>query len=486
MLLGGSPEEIDLYFYGALAETYKGHVSDSATVGGLIGLDADSPDIGRATDIARSKGIRVDFHPVRDSDRNPNTIDMALARGCVRMRAAGISVGGGEILMNEFDGFEISLRGCEDALLVRSSGGFDRGAAASLLGDVKSVTSSVSADGEMVQFITASPAPEGAREAVRRLSGVSGVYPITSLLPYKLENSDPLFTTFGELLRSAEETGRPLHDLAADYESRRSGYDRSRTRSCVASIWSVMKESMEIGLRGDNKLLAGFMSGSDSRALLDAMKAGRTVGGDILTKSVARSIASMEVNASLGRVAAAPTAGSCGVVPATLLTVAEEKKIGEESILDALLVAAMTGVIIARRAPVSGALGGCQSEIGVSSAMAASALVHMAGGAPAQVMEGVAMSLKNILGLICDPVAGPVEIPCIKRNSIGAANALAAADMALAGIKSAIPVDEVVDALVNVQGLLPTELRGTMRGGLGSTPTGERLKEVWRERLQSS
>jgi L-serine dehydratase len=483
MLLGGTPDRIDIFFYGALARTFRGHMSDEATVGGLMGLDPDSPDIGRAIETARGQGIPVEFHPLSDSDRNPNTIDMAIERDGVKMRAAGISVGGGEILIDELDGFEISLRGCEDAVLVRGGNGFSSDEAVSALEGVRSVQSSVRDGEELVQCITSSPAPEAAVDRIRRMSGVIAVYPVTSLLPYKLEDPRPLFTSFSEVLDEARRSGKPLHELAVEYESRRSGYSRSRTLGQITTIWSVMRESLETGLRGPNKLIAGFTSGTDASSLMSAMRDGRTVGGAILTKSVARSIAAMEVNASMGRVAAAPTAGSCGVVPATLLTVAEDRNIGEEGIVNSLLVAAMTGLIIARRAPVSGALGGCQSEIGVASAMAAAGLVHMAGGSPAQVAEAVAMSLKNILGLICDPVAGPVEIPCIKRNSIGVANALASADMALAGIASAIPVDEVIDALVGVQKLLPPELRGTMKGGLGSTPTGLRLKDVWMERL---
>ncbi len=143
----------------------------------------------------------------------------------------------------------------------------------------------------------------------------------------------------------------------------------------------------------------------------------------------------------------------------------------------------MTGALIAMRAPVSGALGGCQSEIGVASAMTAAALAQLSGGTAKEVVHASSLALKNILGLICDPVAGPVEIPCIKRNAIGVANAFAASDMAIAGIESIIPPDEVVDALINVQKLLPVELRGSMRGGLASTPTAQKLKDKWFAKL---
>ncbi|MFR6520314.1 MAG: L-serine ammonia-lyase, iron-sulfur-dependent, subunit beta, partial [Bilophila wadsworthia] len=187
---------------------------------------------------------------------------------------------------------------------------------------------------------------------------------------------------------------------------------------------------------------------------------------------------------SMRCVVAAPTAGACGVLPGAFLSAAEERGLGDDAIVDGLLVAAAVGVLVAMRAPISGAIGGCQSEIGVASAMTAAGLAQLGGGTPEQVIHAAAIALKNLLGLICDPVAGPVEIPCIKRNAVGVSNAFAAADMALAGIASRIPPDEVVDALINVQGLLHPDLRGNLRGGLASTATGRALKDEWYARMK--
>jgi L-serine dehydratase len=193
----------------------------------------------------------------------------------------------------------------------------------------------------------------------------------------------------------------------------------------------------------------------------------------------------MEVNASMGRVCAAPTAGSCGVLPGVLSAVKEKRSLDDEAILNALLVAGVYGALVAFKAPISGALGGCQSEIGVASAMAAAALAHIGGGTAEATAHAMALALKSLLGLVCDPVAGPVEIPCIKRNAVGVANAFTSADMALAGIRSVIPPDEVIDALRNVQQLMPPELRGTTQGSLGVTKTAKRLKEEWLSRCSS-
>ena len=236
---------------------------------------------------------------------------------------------------------------------------------------------------------------------------------------------------------------------------------------------------------GHNQLRGALMSGKDAKMLYKALEEKKLVFGRPLSLAVARAIACGEVNASMGKVVAAPTAGAVGVIPAVILTTAEELGSKEKDIIDALLVAAGIGVIIAYKAPISGAMGGCQSEVGVASAMAAAAIVQLAGGNSEQVPQAMALALKNILGLVCDVVAGPVEVPCIKRNVIGVANAFAVADMALAGIRSIIPPDEVIVALRNIQTLMPMELRDTTLGGLGITETAKRLKKEWFEKLKA-
>jgi L-serine dehydratase len=177
----------------------------------------------------------------------------------------------------------------------------------------------------------------------------------------------------------------------------------------------------------------------------------------------------------MGRIVAAPTAGSCGIIPAVLVTAMEERQLSEESVVDSMFTAAGIGMVIANRASISGAEGGCQAECGSASAMAAAALTELLGGSPAQAADACAIALKNTLGLVCDPVAGLVEIPCIKRNAAGAANALVAAELALAGIESVIPVDEVIDAMREIGAGMSDSLKETAKGGLAGTPTAKRL-----------
>lgn len=179
----------------------------------------------------------------------------------------------------------------------------------------------------------------------------------------------------------------------------------------------------------------------------------------------------------MGRIVAAPTAGSCGVLPGVLFSLAESHHVSEEKLVEGLLTSGAVGLVIAKNASLSGAEGGCQAEIGSASAMGAAAVVEIMGGTPEQALHGGAIALKNLLGLVCDPIAGLVEAPCSKRNAIGTANALVSAEMALAGIESVIPFDEVVEAMHQVGRMMPCTLRETAEGGLAATPTGRRLKE---------
>lgn len=182
------------------------------------------------------------------------------------------------------------------------------------------------------------------------------------------------------------------------------------------------------------------------------------------------------------RIVAAPTAGACGVLPAVLVPLYRRGAVDEEAIVRALYVAAGIGAVVGYRASISGASGGCQAEVGTAAAMAAGALVDLRGGGPEQIGHAVAMALKNLMGLVCDPVAGLVEVPCVKRNVIGAVNAVSAADMALAGIESRVPVDQVIDCMGDVGRRLPVELRETALGGLAATPFGQSVKAKREER----
>ncbi|KLU64662.1 L-serine dehydratase, alpha chain [Desulfosporosinus acididurans] len=237
----------------------------------------------------------------------------------------------------------------------------------------------------------------------------------------------------------------------------------------------VMRESVKIGLSGKRRSASGLVGG-DAAKVEEHRKSGSTLIGEVMSGVIAKALAVAEVNASMGRIVAAPTAGSCGVLPAVLFTLEEIFHSDEKELLSALFTAAGLGIIITERANVSGAEGGCQAEIGSAAAMSAAAAVELAGGSPRQTAHGAAIALKSMLGLVCDPVAGLVEVPCVKRNATGAMIALTAAEMALAGVKSAIPIDEVIDTMAEIGHQMSCSLKETAQGGLAATPTGRKIR----------
>ena len=259
--------------------------------------------------------------------------------------------------------------------------------------------------------------------------------------------------------------------LADDMEERQVSREASMAK--MLSTWQAMQDAAD-AYTGRKRSVSGLVGG-DGMKMRQYNFRGCAMTGGYVSEVIAEALSMAESNACMRRIVAAPTAGACGVLPAVLLPLCKYE-LAQHQLLEALYVAAGIGAVIAFRASIAGASGGCQAEIGTASAMAAGALVALRGGSGAQIGHAVAMALKNLLGLVCDPVAGLVEVPCVKRNVIGAVNAVSAADMALAGIESRIPVDEVIDAMGEVGRRLPVELKETALGGLAATPTGERVK----------
>ena len=277
-----------------------------------------------------------------------------------------------------------------------------------------------------------------------------------------------------EIVAAAKREGKPFWEIILETDMKNRGVSRGNSLDKMAQAWHVMREASQV-YTGERRSLSG-LAGGQGKQMHDYAST-TPIGGGVMAQVIAEALSMGESNACMRRVVAAPTAGACGVMPAVLIPLYWRENIPEEKMLEAMFTASGIGAVIAYRACISGAAGGCQAEIGSASAMAAGALVHLKGGKEEQICHAVAMALKNLLGLACDPVAGLVEVPCVKRNVIGAMNAVAAADMALAGIESRIPVDEVIDAMGEVGRRLPVELRETALGGLAATPTGRAVKE---------
>ena len=270
------------------------------------------------------------------------------------------------------------------------------------------------------------------------------------------------------LVAQAEEAG--LAEAAIAGEIKHNGLTREGIIARMDEALQVMRQSAQRGF--DPKLHSmSRMTGGQAAKLQSAVAAGQTVGGDYLGRAAARALAIAECNAAMGKIVAAPTAGACGILPAALLTAQEAYQLSDEALRNGLIVAAAIGEVIAARASISGAQGGCQAECGSAAAMAAAALVYLRGGSPQQSANACAFALMNVMGLVCDPVGGLVEVPCVYRNASGVAGAFVAADLALTGIPSPIPPDEVIDAMKAVGEQLPPALRETGEGGCAACPS---------------
>lgn len=283
------------------------------------------------------------------------------------------------------------------------------------------------------------------------------------------------YTTIAELCSAAAAAGRKVSEIVLDDQAEQTGLTRTELYQRMADQLQIMRASIRTGMEPDLRSTSGLTGGDAARMAAYARSGGIT--GTFLAQSMARAIAASECNAAMGRIVAAPTAGSCGIIPGTVVSMLEEGRCTERDAVLALFTSGAFGMVIAKQAFIAGAQGGCQAECGSAAAMAAAALVELLGGTPEQSAHACAIAVKNQLGLVCDPVAGLVEIPCIKRNVAGIMIAFSAAEMAMAGIESKIPVDECIAAMREVGEALPKGLKETARGGLAATPTGIRMKE---------
>ena len=276
------------------------------------------------------------------------------------------------------------------------------------------------------------------------------------------------YNSLEEIVRECQEKDLPFDEVILLDDMNERNVSREESIETMRGMWEAMKGA-ERNCDGSLQSRSGLVGGA-GKTMRAYVESGNTLCGPFVGKVMASALAMGESNACMKRIVAAPTAGACGVLPAVLVNYQKEKGTADEQIVRALYTAAGIGQVVAARAYIAGASGGCQAEIGTASAMAAGALTALGGGTPSQITHAAAMALKNLLGLVCDPVGGLVEVPCVKRNVIGSVNALSAADMALAGIISRIPPDQVIDAMREVGDQMHPSLRETGQGGLANTP----------------
>lgn len=285
-----------------------------------------------------------------------------------------------------------------------------------------------------------------------------------------------MFKSIDELVTTATNQSLPLSEVIINQEILTSGKSREQIFQRMRNNLATMKAAVERGTSGQGVQSATGLTGGQAVKVKEYRQTHRTLSGDAMMAAVEGAIATNEVNAAMGVICATPTAGSSGTLPGILFALNDRLKLTEDQMLRFLFTAGGMGMIIANKASIAGASGGCQAEVGSASAMGAAAAVEIAGGTPVQSANALAIAMSNLLGLVCDPLAGLVEVPCVNRNATGAGNALIAADLALAGCTSLVPADEVITAMDKIGRQMPVELRETGLGGLAGTLTGQQIK----------
>lgn len=499
-LLDRPPADVTFTLYGSFSRTYRGHGTDRALVAGLLGFAADDLRIRDSFRLAQEAGLSFRFEvDPRTKVRHPNTVDLRVTDvdGDV-LEVRGESIGGGAARLVRVDGFEVDLTGEFSALIVYQC---DRpgtlGFLATTLGRHDINIGSVllfrnHRGGDAFNVLEVdNPVPQEVLDEIQADSRVSRVrlMPAADLAEHGVEGpgSDDVAPVLAPaeaearfrkvdyedgtaLLAYAEAEGVTLGQAFLAREELRLAMQGSRGdagRPYLRRALDVMRESVRLPLARTPQTMGGLIGG-EARRVDRMLTGGSGKDLDTYTCAAAYAMAVLETNASMGRIVAAPTAGSAGVVPGVLFALQEERALSDGELVDALATAAAVGYVVTRNATVAGAEGGCQAEMGTASAMAAAAAVQLEGGTPRQALTAAAIALTNMLGLVCDPVGGLVEEPCQKRNASAAANALVSARMALAGVASTAPFDETVDAMRRVGAALPMELRETALGGIAT------------------
>ena len=283
------------------------------------------------------------------------------------------------------------------------------------------------------------------------------------------------FSSVRDMVELCKESGKPLYEVILESDLAESGLTRAESEAEMHRLWAVMRSTSD-GYCGADRSMSGF-AGGDAAKVSAAAAQGALYADGFFADVMSEALKTAECNACMKRIVAAPTAGACGVIPAVFLAYQEYFRAEEQKMVEAMYLTAGIGAVIAENASIAGASGGCQAEIGSASAMAAAGLAYLQGGDDEQIVNAMAFALKNMLGLTCDPVCGLVEVPCIKRNSAGAVNAVTSAQMALAGVCSAIAPDEVIDTMRRIGNALPACLKETSEGGLATTPSAQKVRE---------
>ncbi|MCK6476100.1 MAG: L-serine ammonia-lyase, iron-sulfur-dependent, subunit alpha [Phycisphaerales bacterium] len=479
-ILGCTPSRAVLAFdpAGSYAATYEPQGADRGFAMGLMDRALTDESFFTALQDAPAAGMELEFHvrPLAGAD-HPNTTDLDLSSpDGRRLRVVARSIGGGEVEITRVDGRPVLFNGSAYESLVEVPGGVAETARGLMGADGQLLEEPRAAhEGGVVRLAArrASLLPAGFRERLREIAPGAKVWESSPV--YFVQKGRPLFSSAAEMVQIAEERGWSLGRTALAHESQLLGIDEATVIEEMLRRYDIMVRSVELGL--DPTFTGMQFLPACAGTIFRAEAEGRLSVRSLHTRAAARALAVMHVDGAMGVVCAAPTGGSAGVIPGTMLTLAEERGLTREQIAMALLAAGAVGVILAVRATFAAEVAGCQVEIGASGAMAAAAVVDAVGGSARQACDAAAIGFQNTMGTICDLLHGTVEIPCHTRNGAAAASAFVNADLVLGGYTNFIPLDETIDAVYAVGLSMPSELRCTSKGGLAIAPSALALKQ---------
>ena len=462
---------------GSLPTTHESQGSDMGLFGGLLGWDAADERLPGSPEALAAAGVQVSIVTVDSGDPHPNTYRLTLQSAREMHFVKAISTGGGMMEVIEIDGFEVALFGDAWTTLIWTDGKgaeLARRLATAVAPDA--VVVHTAPGGELVEVRAGEFVADSVLADLRVPCAIRVVKRLAPVLPVLTRKDTAVpFTTCEEMLTKDAGRGTPLWQLAVDYERARGGISAAEVLAKMVDIVRILRRSIAQGLAGTQ--YSDRILGAQSGRFHELLRAGRLLDGGALNKIVLYVSALMEVKSAMGVIVAAPTAGACAALPAAVIAMAEALGKGEEEMAKAMLASGMIGVFIATRWTFAAEVGGCQAEGGSAASMAAAALVTLAGGTLQQSVDAASMAFQSMLGLICDPVAGRVEVPCLGKNVMAASNALSCANMALADFDAVIPLDQVIESAQRVAAQMPRELRCTSLGGLATTKAALAIEE---------
>ncbi|MEO9933285.1 L-serine ammonia-lyase, iron-sulfur-dependent, subunit alpha [Rhodopirellula bahusiensis] len=484
-LVGGDLQHVLIQFdeSGSLPATHTSQGSDMGLFGGLLGWEAHDERLPNSRQHLIDNGIAFEFEYGNYGDAHPNTYRLTVCGAQESHTLIAISTGGGMIEVTSIDDFEVSMDGGFDETLIRLNEPASSAIIESL--DCKALAQALTADhvhartldeNLMLQIQSSEPLDEAALLASLPWIVNQPVVHLAPVLPIRSRpNAKIPFQDCNTLTSQPDVDSKPLWKWAVEYEMQRGGLTEREVMDRMIEIVQIARTSIESGLNGTE--YADRVLGYQSGGFRDKLQSGQLLDAGALNQIVLYTTAMMEVKSSMGVIIAAPTAGACAALPATCLAMGESLSLSDEEIAKAFLAAGLIGVFIATAWSFAAEVGGCQAEGGSAAAMSAAALVTMAGGTTTQATGTASMALQNMLGLICDPVANRVEVPCLGKNVIAASNAISCANMCLAGFDPVIPLDETIDAARRVSERMPREHRCTALGGLATTPTSLQIEK---------